>query len=207
MTAAVIRGGHTLDSLDRLTRIAVAMAYTTAMDYTDRYDAAWHAIAEHLYATDGVPPDRDLKLAGANAVNRLAQDHAQTWGAPRGGEFESAARFLRYWELARGPAPSPEGKVVDRVAFAQIWPRLSTTHRQVLTALAVCGDQAGAAELLGKSYATVGSHLRNARRAFLTLWHEHETPSRVWGKTGRGRRTATETLRNRRQQRARRAAA
>lgn len=203
-----LRYGFTLDDIDRLAHAAVSTAFARAMDYTDRFDAAWHAIAETIYAADTAPTRRDLTLAGATAVNRLVQDHRQargmtrTWDSSEG----SVAAFQRYWELARRVSPSPEDAVVDRAAVRQIWPRLSPTHQQILLAMAVHADQVIAAEAVGKTYACFGSHLKNARRAFFLLWHEGETPSRLWGKADRrhGRHTATQTLRNRRQQRERR---
>lgn len=207
-----IRHGYNLADIDRLAGIAVAAAWSRAMDYTDRYDAAWHAIAETLYTAAEPPTGWDLKQAGVHAINRIAQDHGRHWGRDRRNPdagFEAARAFLKYWELDRRSHGSPENGVVDGLALWQIWWTLSPTHRAVLLALAVHGDQQAAADALGKTYGTVGSHLKNARRAFFALWHEGESPSRLWGKADRrrGRRTATQTLINRRQQRARKAAA
>jgi hypothetical protein len=205
-----LRHGYNLADLERLANGAVGAAYTRAMDYSDRYDAAWFAIVEALYMAEERPEPWRLKRAGSRAVNRLAQDHGHTWGYDRANAdagYEAMPRFLKYWELDRRARSSPEGSIVDRVALWQIWPELSGTHRAVLLAMAAHRDQEAAAAGLGKSYATVGSHLKNARREFLALWHEGETPSRLWGKADRrrGRHTAAQTLRNRRQQRARKA--
>lgn len=206
-----IRHGYTLADLDRMARAAVQMAWPRAMDYRERYETAWSAIAEHLCATDEEPVERDLKLVGCNAVNRLAQDHGRHWGLDRnnaGAGFESARNFLRYWELSRRATGSPENGVVERLALAQIWPHLSDTHRMVLAAMAVHADNVIAAESVGKTYATFNTHLMSARRRFLTHWHQGETPSRFWGKGDRrhGRRSGIQVLANRSQQRARRPA-
>lgn len=207
-----IRHGYNLADLGRLAGIAVATAWTRTMDYTDRHDAAWHAIAELLYTSDERPEPWELKRAGVHAINRLAQDHGRHWGHDRRNPeagYEAARAFLKYWELERRSHGSPEPGVVDALALWQIWWTLSATHRAVLLALAVHGDQQAAADALGKTYGTVGTHLKDARKKFFTLWHEGETPSRLWGKADRrrGRHTATQTLVNRRQQRARKAAA
>lgn len=212
MTAEVIRHGFTLTDLDRMARVSVYMAWPRAMDYQDRYETAWSAIAERLYADDVEPSERDLKTVGCNAVNRLAQDQGRHRGVDRRNSdagFEGAARFLSFWELFRRSVHSPEDGVVDRLALSQIWPRLSETHRMVLTAMAVHADNVTAAEAVGKTYATFNSHLRNARREFLTLWHEGELPSRVWGKADRRRsqrRTTAQVFHVRVMQRKRRAA-
>jgi hypothetical protein len=203
--------GYSLAAIDRLARIAAARAIGgRILDYSDRYDAAWHAIAETLCTATEAPIPRDLAVAGMTAISRLAQDHRHTWGMDRtwGSAEGDMAAYQRYWELERRAASSPEEPVVDRLALRQIWPRLSRTHQQVLYALAIHGNHATAASSLGKTTLTFRSHLRNARTEYLALWHEHETPSRMWGRSGEtGRRTAAETLVNRRQQRARRAAA
>jgi hypothetical protein len=205
-----LRHGYNLADLERLAALAVGAAFARAMDYRDRYDAAWFAIVEALYVAKERPEPWSLKQVGSRAVNRLAQDHGRMWGFDRGnpdGGYESMRGFLKYWELDRRACSSHEGSVVDRVALWQIWPTLSATHRSVLLAMAAHRDQATAASGLGKSYATIGSHLCDARRKFFALWHEGEKPSRLWAKTHgrRGRHTATQTLRNRRQQRARKA--
>lgn len=204
--------GYSLNAIDRLARTAAACAPGgRILDPSDRYHAAWSAIAETL-ATATEPPTRsDLFAAGANAVSRAGQDYRHTWGMTRtwASSEGDIAGYRRYWELARRTTASPEEPVVDRTALTQIWPCLSLTHQQVLWALAVHdGDHRAAATSLGKTLLTYRSHLKNARAAYRALWHEHETPSRMWGKSGQqGRRTAAQTLVNRRQQRARRAAA
>lgn len=201
--------GFSMDDLDRLARIASLRAFGgRILDPADRYETAWDAIAVALATADEAPAGGLLVVIGARAVDRAAQDHRHTWGMAR--TWASAegdiAGYQRYWELARRSAASPEDAVVDRTALRQIWPRLSMTHRQVLYALAVHdGDHEEAAATLGKKLLTFRAHLKDARAAFRALWHEHETPSRMWGKSGqRGRRTAAQLLVNRRQQRARR---
>lgn len=202
--------GYSLADIDRLARTAAATARSGhILDPGDRYNTAWSAIAEHLCTAEEPPTRRDLYDAGATAVNSAGRDHRHTWGMARtwGSPAGEMSNYQRYWELARRSAPSPEDPVVDRTALRQIWPTLSTTHQQVLYALAVNdGDHQAAADDLNKSLATFRSHLKSARAAYRALWHEHETPSRMWGKSGqRGQRTAMGVLVNRRQQRARRA--
>lgn len=204
--------GYSLADIDRVARITAARAPGgRILDPGDRYDTAWSAIAEHLCTATEPPTRRDLFDAGAGAVNRAGQDYRHTWGMARtwGSSEGDMGGYQRYWELARRAAPSPEDRVVDRTALRQIWPALSPTHQQVLYALAIhSGDHQAAADSLGKSLPTYRSHLKGARASYRALWHEHETPSRMWGKSGqRGRRTAAQTLANRRQQRARKAAA
>ncbi len=201
--------GLGMADIDCLARVAVARARARQEDYLDRYDAAWHAIAELLCTSAETPQAADLKNAGAEAVNRLAAAEGHHRGRDRrnwGAGLESMSAFQRYWALARWPARAPEEGVTERVALAQIWAVLSPWHREVLTAMAVHEDHQAAAAATGRSYACFTSHLRNARREFFALWHEGEQPSRVWGRSDRrhGSRTAAQLLVNRRQQQARR---
>jgi len=204
--------GHSLDSIDRLARTAAARAAGgRILDPGDRYEAAWGTIVELLCTSAERPTRYDLIRRAANAVSRAGQDYRHTWGMTYawGSAEGDMGGYQRYWELARRSAPSPEDPVVDRMALRQIWPCLSLTHQQVLYALAAHdGDHHAAAAALGKKLLTYRTHLKDARAAYRALWHEHETPSRMWGKSGQhGQRTATQVLANRRQQRARRAAA
>ena len=70
------------------------------------------------------------------------------------------------WTASR-PTPSPEERVTDRVALAQIWPQLRPVHREVLAALAAHDDYGKAAAALGKSRKTFTTQVSQARRAFL----------------------------------------
>jgi len=97
--------------------------------------------------------------------------------------------FERYWRSAASSHPGPEPAVIDRVALAQIWPRLRAEHQQVLAALAIHDDYGLAAQSLGISRSWFITRLGAARRAFLRLWHEGEPPSRPWANDWRGTRT------------------
>ena len=62
---------------------------------------------------------------------------------------------------------------------------LAEVERSTLLALAITGDYKQAAALLDMSYHTFHTSLSRARRKFLALWHEGETPSRMWGRDRR----------------------
>lgn len=200
-----VRHGYTLADIDQQARASVNVAYARTMDYRDRYDAAWHAIAEFLCAAQEPPTHLDLKAAGVRAVENIVADDCRHHGVNRRDIEAGKPRFARYWALGR-VAPSPEDQIVDRVALTQIWPALSPTHQQILTAFAVHADHQLAAAATGRSASTYRSHLKSARQSFRALWHEHETPSAMWGQSRShvGTRSATWTLANRNRRRARR---
>lgn len=88
--------------------------------------------------------------------------------------------FERYWLDVAAPADSPEEKVTERLALAQIWPCLRPVNREALAALAAHEDYQRAAESLGISYKAFKSRISEGRREFLALWHDGEKPSRPW---------------------------
>lgn len=201
--------GYNLADIDRLARIAATKAFGgRILDPGDCYHAAWSAIVERLCTTSKPVDGRALAIVGMNAINQAGRDHRHTWGlgATWGGSQGDAPNFQRYWDHGR-VTPSPEDGVVDRLAVRQIWPYLSLTHRQILSALAVHGDFAAAAASLGKTERAYACALHRARREFYRLWHEHEAPPRMWGLTRQsGRRSVKKVLAERHRSRARRAA-
>lgn len=205
--SAEIRHGYTLTDIHQIAKISVNVAYGRSMDYRDRYDAAWHAIAEHLCAAEQCPTRLELKNAGVRAVDCLVQNDQRQHGFNSRNPAAGLPRFERYWALGR-VTPSPEDAIVDRVALAQIWPTLSATHQQILLAYAIYSDHTLAAAAAGRNIGTYRSHLRSARAAYRKLWHEHEAPSAMWGQSRvrPGSRSATLVVADRARQRARRAA-
>ena len=202
-----VRHGYTLADLHQLAKVSVNVAYGQSMDYRDRYDAAWHAIAELLCSADQPPTRLELKNAGVRAVDRIVENDQRHRGFNRRDPEAGLPRFERYWALGR-VTPSPEDAIVDRIALAQIWPRLSATHQRILLAYATYSDHALAAAAIDRNIRTYGSHLRHARAAYRALWHEHEIPSAMWGQSRvrPGSRSATRVVAYRTVQRARRAA-
>lgn len=184
-----LRHGYTLSDLHRLTKLAVnTVKGWLAMDYTDLMEAAWYGICEHLITAEHWPPQHDLIRAGQRAVNALVKDEMHHAGffkykykrdLDRDHGPGTMPAFVKYWW---NPAPaSPESRIVERVTLTQIWPALTPRQREAFTALAAHGDYMLAAESLGIEPQTFRSLLGRARREFLALWHEHETPSRMWG--------------------------
>jgi DNA-directed RNA polymerase specialized sigma24 family protein len=186
--------GYTLDDLHHLSRYVVhSDRWHTAGDIEDRYDTAWHAIVEHLLTAPEPPTRHDLFQAGLRgsdqAVRQRLQAHGYNHHQPGTG---TRPRFEGYWTTTAAPIPSPEDRVVDRHALAQIWPRLTPRQQQALTALAATDDYQQAAALLGVTPGTFNVLVSKARRRFLALWHEGEQPSHIWGTDRRvGSRTAT----------------
>jgi hypothetical protein len=152
------------------------------VSFDQRLEVAWHAVIEHLYASDQPPSPQEMMQVAERAVNHDVQCIRQFYGHNSHGRYAGTIikGFERYWWFTATPAPSPENKVTERVALAQIWARLHPGYRTVLRALADHGDHAAAAAALGISLRQFTCRLSDARQAFLKLWHEGETPSRVW---------------------------
>lgn len=175
----VIRYGYTMHDLHRIARIACNANRDLASDWSDRYDAAWHAVVEHLITADEPPTAHDLAATAKDAIRAWAQSERQTYGRRAGeGRIGDAPRFAAYWALA-GWTPSHEDTVVDRIAVGQIVDTLSPRRRQVLMALATTdGDVPTAAALLGMTPNLLTVTASQARRRLVALWLEHETPVR-----------------------------
>ena len=180
---AELRHGYTLSHLNQLAVQAVrAQRFNRQIDFTDRVDIAWSAMAELLYAADESPAPQDLVRAAWAAIGDDTDRNHRTHGWNTHDRYAGVtARFQQYWVGAGHQTRSPEEPIVERVALSQIWPRLSPTHRQLLLTMAVHDDYGRAAEALQKSRKSFSTQLSQARRAFLVLWHDGERPSRPWG--------------------------
>lgn len=179
-----LRGGYSADDIDGLARVAARWAWGawldagSHLDWRTRLDLAWEAIAERLYAAPEPPCPADLVYAGRRAIAAAAGARQRHHGYDRatGGDRE---RFAVYWDGQRHPQ-GPEDRVVDWLALQQIWPHLSVAQQRAFHAIAEFGTQAAAAAHLGITESTLKNHVIAGRRAFFGLWHEHETPTRVW---------------------------
>lgn len=172
--------GYTVAEVERLAKVAAGTVNTyTGDSMADRVDDAWSAIVERLYADPAPIEPGQLVWVGRKALYRADRNVWHHYGvfkrdvlAGRG----SMPAFQSYWWR---PTVTVEGRVVDRLAFAQIWPRLTPAQQEAIVAVAIYGDQQEAARALGKPW--LKSSLHNARTRFLELWHEGETPSKKWG--------------------------
>lgn len=182
--------GYTLADLHKVVLWATTHDYVARSDdMEERRDAALFALAEELSTCAERPAKEHLvqvaKKASSQVVNhsmrhRGIDDRKETFGQPR-------VEFTRFW--VHLPGDPLDERVVDAVALNQIWGQLSVGQRSALMALALCDDHAKAAETLGLRTPTYRERLRQARIRFLDLWHEGETPSRVWARDYRQGRT------------------
>jgi hypothetical protein len=182
----VLRHGYTLAQVKSITLgLAKRQTWhksTTVVSFDQRLEVAWHAVIEHLYASDQPPTPGEMMRAADRAVNRDVQLAHQFHGHKTHDRYAKTTTkgFELYWWHTASTAPSPENKVTERVALAQIWPRLRPEYQQVLAALAAHGDHGLAAASLVISRRLFTARLSEARQAFLRRWHEGESPSRVW---------------------------
>ena len=158
------------------------------LPWEERFDAAFGAVAECLYAAQEPVSAADLTRAANRALSRLVRAELREHGYgyspadrrhrdPLTGPW-SARSARRYWQR---PAPAtPEETATDRAALWQVLNALRPAHAQALLVLAETGDRDQAAAVLGMIRHAFGNRLGEARAAFLRLWHEHEAPSRLW---------------------------
>jgi hypothetical protein len=191
-----IRYGWTLHDIDRAVRAGIHRnsAYS-ACDTDERYATGWHAAVELLYTAEQPPTWDDLSRAAwyaADHETRRAGEHrghARSRGDTYTGRTDMP-RWHAYWATIARHTGSPEEPVVERLALAQIWPRLTPGQQAALLALAAHGDYQQAADALGLSRPAFYRQVRLARGRVLALWWEGETPRRGWRDC---RRTTEET--------------
>lgn len=174
--------GYTLRDLHQMTAAALRADRSMAMDYTDRRDVAWSAIAEALYAAPDPPQRQELIRAGWQAIYAEVRDGYRMHGY-RGREwgdgYATAPRFVAYW-LPAAVVPDPAERVVERAALPQLLAALTVGQRATLAAVAAFGgDRVAAAAALGSSEKALNFQLRQARSRCAALWWEGETPRRV----------------------------
>ncbi|MFI9176154.1 hypothetical protein [Streptomyces lincolnensis] len=174
-----VRHGYTLKDIEHLTRLTLRMdRWYTASDIDERYDAVWFAIVEQLLTAEEPPTRKALLDAGTQASDARVRDQMRTHGRCTLNTGQPMPRFHAYWNPAH--APSPEPRVIERHALAQIWPLLRPSEQRALTALAMTGDYEEGAAAVGVATSTFQVQISTARRRFFKAWHEHETPSRIW---------------------------
>ena len=207
-----LRHGYTMISLNNLAKRAVFESRWQFIPFHEKYEIAWSVIAEALCSSDEPPRVHDLIRAGEKAIRNNVEDLGELHGIYYYRSKDSERfmpRFETYWWSHAAPAPSPEERIIDALAFRQIWPRLNGVHQLVLMALATHGDYERAAAALNKSHKTFVTQIYLARKQFLALWHEGEQPSTMWGRDtprrapARRSVTATTIRRRRAKQRAR----
>jgi hypothetical protein len=193
MRDITLRHGYTLANLNELARKTVFCSRWRFLSFQERYDIAWSAIAEGIYASEEPPAPHELIRLGEKAIRSHVSDLENTWGTWLTGHGESVqagtrkAHFEKVWTTLAQPSNFPDERIIELIGLRQIWPRLTPTHQAVLLALATHGDYDRAAAALGKTYHTFVTHIHNARKEFLRLWHEGEKPSGMWGRDQRKR--------------------
>lgn len=185
MIDAVIHG-YTMADIHRMAQLAANTSWARGGDYIDRFEAAWHAIVEALLTSVEVPDRHALVAVGQVGTRddvRAEMRHRGANADDRSSGYGVGKNFNRYWWQRH--TVSPEARVVDAVALQQIWPRLTGQQRRDLLLYATTGDLGAAAEAAGMQRQAYVLALNRARRAFRRLWHEGETPSRMWRQDGR----------------------
>ncbi|MFJ8687392.1 hypothetical protein [Micromonospora wenchangensis] len=205
----VLAHGWTLTDVQALARATVSTHHSQYGPWQDRYDAAHHGILTLLYTAPQPPTRRDLTRAAGRAISVWVRDEWRHHGIDETPglltEGRLRPRFVTYWDERR-VTPSPEERVVERIALAQVWARMSPAEQRVIAARAAYGDNGSAAEGLGKPRASFVVQLNQARRHFRARWFEGETV-RAWANdqptlTGRGGSVrALKVLRQRRSRR------
>lgn len=182
-TGCELRWGYTIADIDRIARASVVADRVMVGDITHRYDTAWSAIAEEIYAVEEYPEWQHLVRVGWNAIYREVRDARRQRGYSDSYDGSTCGnpdrpRFVQYW----GPrcVPSHEDAVVERIGVRQMMAVLvNHPQREAIFALAAHDDYVAAAAALGIRYSALTVRLSAARRLLASAWFGDETPARV----------------------------
>lgn len=168
--------GYTVDDIHHATRSAVSTKLYFAADRQDLYTAAWDGIIDLLCTVTEQPRWFDLVRAGEYAIYRLREDWAHHHGYVPGIGTGAAVNFRKYWASSPNWQSQLEDTVVERVAKRQILRALPDNELRALVARGATNSHQQAAEAAGLTYIYMTKLIRNGRKRFLALWHQHETP-------------------------------
>lgn len=192
MTDEQLPHGFTLTEMDATAAKAAHTSPWRQVAFRQRVDIAQFAILELLYTADDRPGFWALVKAGQRAIHTYAVKElhhrglvART-GAPGGVPI---TRYWTYWQALAAATESHEDRIVEAVAVHQILSTLRPPYLRVIRALAEHDDYTLAAQSLGKARHGFITTLCIARRLCRELWHQHETPSQIWGHDHRSART------------------
>jgi hypothetical protein len=190
MNELFVIGDYTLREVDDIVRVGIRRSFGAAYSHLDKYGAAWHAVIEALLTTAGTIPRSHLITIATDAARDEIGAQIQAYGAiatgGHGKEFGAGRGFNTYWSLPHSHSPDPAGPAIDRLALLQIWPVLAEQHRVTFGTFALAdNDPHDAAAALNISLPAFQGRMARARAAFFALWHDGETPSRVWRQDSR----------------------
>ncbi len=131
--------GYTVSQVRALSlSLVTKQTWYQSVDFDLRLEGARHAAIEHIYASDLPPEPSGVLRAAATAVGQDVQQLHRFYGRNTHDRYASTvAGVYRNWWSAASPCHGPESAVIDRMALAQIWPRLRPEHREALAALTV----------------------------------------------------------------------
>lgn len=172
--------GYTFRELNQIAvRAAVYCRWGDRFGVPERFEIAWAGVVDHLAGCEQPPDSFDLYKAGQRAIGRASDRELREHGITRGSDgLQAMPSFDAYW--GHKTSPAADAAVVDRLAVWQIWPMLRPLHQMAFLALAAHGDYSQAADAVGYPYNSFSALITAARAEFLRLWHEGETPSRIW---------------------------
>ena len=175
-----VKHGYTVQDLHQMTAAAMKADRSMAMDYADRRDIAWSAIAEALCEAPHWPKRSTLIQAGWQAIYKAVREEYRQHGyADRAWDagHASAPRFVKFWYSPT--APSHEERIVERIAIEQVLGTLKPIYQDAVTSLAVHDDYRRAAEGLNLKDKAFRFRISTARKSVLALWFEGETPRKL----------------------------
>ena len=166
-------GRIAVGQINNASKFAALHCWSQVLPMDERYETAWGAIAEAAASNDQRLRYNEMIQIGKEAIDDEARDWGRHHGRSNRRSFQ--AFWLDRWELDAANNQF-EGRLVDQLALGQVMTVLPARMSTALIALAIGGDLACAARLLGQHYDTVTRNVRDGRRAIYAMWFEGQTP-------------------------------
>lgn len=171
---ATLAHGFTMAEIEKLTFRAFHLSSRFFIpDASERWEAAWFGIVEHLYSSEERPWPHELLEAGAAAAQAAARERGRHHGLR--GEDRIGVNFEKYWVSVAGRRDDFTDKVAERLALPQVLGVLTDLEYEAISSLAMCDSLTEASAALGVEYKTLYRRVSMARKKIIAAWFSPET--------------------------------
>lgn len=178
---ATLVHGWTLADINRAAGIAVSKhRFSSAHDFEDRLDCAWHGVVVELYTRADPPTFHELLRAGIDELNKELGEYRRHYGRPDE-DGPTGPNFRKYWlPPQRQKHWCDDGfsdRLCEHLALRDALAVLTPDQYEALVALAAFDNHGpSAANALGLTLAQFRARVDRGRAAIKVVWFDDETP-------------------------------
>lgn len=172
-TASLVHG-YTMADLHKMSLYHAKRMAFMGGDFSDRYEAAWFAVAELLYSSGREPTREEMHNTAKNGIRLWRAEELRHAGLRGDGEERPAMQ--KFWGPVIAPRDDFTDQLTEVMALPQVLGQLTDLQYEAIAALAVHGSQRAAAEALGVNPQTFQDRVGKARKKVTELWFAPEHP-------------------------------